>query len=138
MKILTFHAGEFWYKTFRKTLENVEDVHKENTVENAVVAFLQAEAEDETRESEIVNRTFRHLKWLAHENRLNTNNIVLHAFAHLSDSKSTPEFAQKVIEQVKEQLEKRNYNVEVTPFGYFFEFKVHVLGESLAKVFKSI
>jgi len=37
---------------------------------------------------------------------------------------------------VKERLQRTGYEVIVTPFGYFNEFKMHVAGDSLAKVFK--
>jgi len=37
---------------------------------------------------------------------------------------------------VVERLERTNFKVMVTPFGYFNEFTIHVAGDSLAKVFK--
>jgi len=64
--------------------------------------------------------------------------VVLHSFAHLSSSKSSPEFAIEVFEVIKEKLEKRGTKVHITPFGYFYEFSIHVRGESLAKVFQEI
>jgi len=63
---------------------------------------------------------------------------VLHSFAHLSDSKSSIKFAATVFEIIKDKLIQKGYEVYVTPFGYFLEFKVHVLGESLAKVWKAL
>jgi hypothetical protein len=34
------------------------------------------------------------------------------------------------------RLENAGYTVMVTPFGYFDEFRIHVAGDSLEKVFK--
>lgn len=51
-------------------------------------------------------------------------------------SKSSPEFAEALLEEAKERLQWTGYEVMLTPFGYFNEFKMHVAGDSLAKVFK--
>jgi hypothetical protein len=61
---------------------------------------------------------------------------VLHSFNHLSSSKSSPEFARTLLDEVRQRLENTGFIVMVTPFGYFNEFKMHVAGDSLAKVFK--
>ena len=70
--------------------------------------------------------------------KTNEKEIILHSFGHLSESKSSPELAQEMIMEIKKSLEERGYKTQATPFGYFLEFKIHVLGESLAKVFKSL
>jgi hypothetical protein len=68
--------------------------------------------------------------------KFNAKNIVLHSFNHLSLSKSSPEFAKTLLEEVRLRLERTGYEVMTTPFGYFNEFRMHVAGDSLAKVFK--
>jgi hypothetical protein len=76
MKILMFHVGEFWYKTYSKTLDSVDTLEKEAKTNEGIVVFIHVEKEDEDRESKLK--------------------------------------------------------------GKALEFKIHVLGESLAKVFKSL
>jgi hypothetical protein len=61
----------------------------------------------------------------------------LHSFAHLGESKSSPEFADGIIEETAMRFIDRDYEVHIVPFGAFHEFKMHVKGPSLAKVFKS-
>jgi len=51
MKLLMFHVNEFWYKTFSKTLDNVEKVEKEEKIGKSLVVFIQAEKEDEERKA---------------------------------------------------------------------------------------
>ncbi|PIV37496.1 hypothetical protein COS31_04865 [Candidatus Roizmanbacteria bacterium CG02_land_8_20_14_3_00_36_15] len=136
MKLLMFHVNEFWYKTFSKTLDNVEKVEKEEKIGKSLVVFIQAEKEDEERKDKVKKKAFENIKWLA--KKVNVEEIVLHSFGHLSESKSAPEFAQEMINEIKKSLDERNFRVKTTPFGYFLEFKIHVLGESLAKVFKSL
>ncbi|WP_269634932.1 threonyl-tRNA synthetase editing domain-containing protein [Methanohalobium evestigatum] len=64
--------------------------------------------------------------------------IVLHSFAHLSSSVSSPEFAEEIIFDIEEKLKDKEIEVHTTPFGYFSEFSIHVNGESIAKTFKEI
>ena len=136
MKLLMFHVNEFWFKTFSKTLDNVEKVEKEQKIGKSLVVFIQVEKEDEGRGDKVKKKALENIKWLA--KKVNGQEIVLHSFAHLSDSKSSPEFAQEMIERIRKYLEEIGFKTETTPYGYFLEFKIHVLGESLAKVFKSL
>lgn len=129
------HVGEFWYKTYSKTLENVDTRQKEEKINEGIVVFIHVEKEDEERGNKLRGKVIDNIRWLL--KKTNTNTVVLHSFAHLSKSKSSPEFAQKLIESLKNSLEVRQIITHVTPYGYFLEFKLHVLGESLAKVFKS-
>ena len=78
----------------------------------------------------------KNIRWLTKKAECET--VVLHSFAHLDDSKATPEFADALIEEVAERLRDRDYDVHIVPFGHFYEFNVHVKGPSLAKVFKKI
>ena len=109
---------------------------KEQSVKDALVIFLQSEAEDESRKDKVLSKAVGNITWLA--KKLDRNKITLHSFAHLSGSKSSPEFAEEVMRNIKDKLENKGYETLVTPFGYFLEFKIHVKGESLAKVFKSL
>jgi hypothetical protein len=59
-------------------------------------------------------------------------------FGHLSASKASPEFTKELVDEVIGRLENTDYTVHTTPFGYLNEWKIHVAGESLAKVFKDI
>ena len=134
MKLLMFYTKEWWYKTASKTLEDVPVEDKEEAMTEAVVVFYHCEAEDETKSGGVVQKFVKNTKWLA--GKFSSKNIVLHSFNHSSLSKSSPEFAQTIIGEVRQRLENTGYNVMVTPFGYFNEFKMHVAGDSLAKVFK--
>jgi len=47
-------------------------------------------------------------------------------------------FAEEVFRLIKDKLNAKWLETNMTPFGYFLEFKIYVRGESLAKVWKSI
>ena len=136
MKILLFYAPSFWFKTYEKVLNDVQDQDIERTTGNTVVVFYQSEAEDRGREGSILTKLVKNIKWLA--GKFKTKTVVLHSFGHLSLSKAPPDFASQLIKEAKERLIKAGFTIVETPFGYLHEWKIHVAGDSLAKVFKEL
>jgi hypothetical protein len=134
MKLLMFYVNEWWYRTASKSLPDVPDVEKEEALKNAVAIFFHVEAEDESKRDSVLKKFVKNTKWIA--GKFDTKNVVLHSFNHLGPSKSSPDFARALIEEVEEGLIRTGYKVLRTPFGYFNEFRMHVAGDSLAKVFK--
>jgi hypothetical protein len=78
----------------------------------------------------------KNLKWAAKKNE--TQQIILHSFAHLSESKATPEFSKALFDKTQQRLENAGYEVAQTPFGYFLDLNVDAPGYSQARMFKSI
>ena len=136
MKLILFYAPSFWFKTYRKVLEHVPDREQEALFEKAVVVFYQVEAEDADRRSKVLSKCVKNIKWLA--GKFESKTIVLHSFNHLSASKAGAEFAGPLIDEARERLERSGYTVGMTPFGFLNEWKLHVAGDSLAKVFKEL
>ena len=136
MKLLLFYAPSFWFKTHQKVLEHVPDSERDELFENAVVVFYQVEEEDVDRRGKVLTKFIKNVKWLA--GKFESKAVVLHSFNHLSGSKAGPEFAGPLIEEACERLERSGYTVGMTPFGYLNEWKLHVAGDSLAKVFKEL
>ncbi len=131
MKLLMFHAGEFWYRPNRTE----ESEPEKTTLPEGLVVFAHVEESDSER-PEAVDKAVGNIKWLSNKN--NVGSIVLHSFAHLSGSKSDPETADAVIQAIAEKLARKGLDVHVVPSGQFYEFSIHVLGPSLAKVFKEV
>ncbi|MFQ5825104.1 MAG: threonyl-tRNA synthetase editing domain-containing protein [bacterium] len=136
MKLLLFYSHSFWIKPYSKTLEEVPDCNEETQSQGVIVAFVHAEEKDEDNLSKVVTKAIKNIKWLA--GKFTTKNVILHSFAHLATSKASPEFAQSVVSKMKDRLISSGCQVQITPFGYFTEFKIHVAGQSLAKVFVEI
>ncbi|MBU1275007.1 MAG: threonyl-tRNA synthetase editing domain-containing protein [Proteobacteria bacterium] len=136
MKLLMFYAPSFWHRTFAKSLDEAPDLTESGQAEDAVVVFYHAEAEDEGREAKVLAKMVKNIKWLA--GKFGTRRVVLHSFGHLSASKATPSLARELAGQSAQRLANAGYEVSATPFGYLNEWKMHVAGESLAKVFKDI
>lgn len=138
MKLLCFQAKRFWWKTYSKSLSDVRDQEVETAISEALVVFVHAEAPDEgsERRDSVRRQALKHIKWLA--NKRNLKNVVLHAFAHLGGEDASAPFAQALMSELTQRLRDTNYNVWLTPFGYFCEWDLSVYGDSLAKVWKEI
>ncbi len=133
MKILMLYTREFWLKPYSKTLPEAPNFDGEMTAKEAVIALIHVEEKDSDNRSKIITKSVKNIKWLA--GKFNSKNVVLHSFAHLSSSKSPPHIAESFLTEIAERLVSRGFTVQITPFGYFNEFKLHVAGPSLAKVF---
>ena len=127
MKLLLFYAPSFWFKTYQKVLASCQE---------AVVVFCHIEAEDLERRGKVITKFVKNIKWLA--GKFDSKKVVLHSFNHLSKSKAPVDFAEALVQDACDRLERAGYSLIVTPFGYLNEWKLHVAGESLAKVFKEI
>ena len=138
MRLLCFQAKRFRWRSHSKTLPDVPEQEVEEEVTESLVVFVQAEPSDEEKErrSSILRQTLKHIKWLA--NKRNLRNIVLHSFAHLGGQTASPVCAESFLTDLAQRLRETDYNVWVTPFGYFCEWDLSVYGESLAKVWKEI
>jgi biotin synthase-related radical SAM superfamily protein len=124
-----FHVENFWFCPD-------EDFNSKGTsFEEALLVWIQSEMQDEAGRTSVLRKMVKNIRWLA--KKLETTRVVLHSFAHLGESKSASEFADKIIEETATRLRDREFEVHIVPFGAFHEFKMHVKGPSLAKVFKS-
>ena len=138
MRILMFQAQRFWWKSFSKTLEQVEDVEAEDAVEDAVVAYMHIEAKDAAPRGrdDVFRKTLKNIKWLA--NKRDFRRVVLHSFTHLGGQNADPGFAGDFIDELAARLRSTGYETRITPFGYFNEWDLSVYGESLGKVWKEL
>lgn len=129
-----FYVHEWWYRTASRSLPDVPEMEKEETLQHTVVIFYHSEAGDEEKREGVLQKFIKNVKWIA--GKFQTKNVVLHSFNHLSVSKSSPEFARSLLNDAVERLRRTGFTIMTTPFGYFNEFKMHVAGDSLAKVYK--
>ena len=137
MKVLVMYVDEFGYKPAQKNIETAKEVTEGATFKDSIVAFIQVEESDEekdvrSREKKLVN----HLKWTARKN--NCKNIILHSFAHLSESKATAEFTKEIFDQAEIRLQNAEFTTAQTPFGYFLDLNIKAPGYSLARIWAAL
>ena len=137
MKVLAMYVDEFSYTPSQKNLEEAEAVVQGATFKNAILAFIQVEESDEeydvkSREKKLVN----HLKWVSRKN--NCNQVILHSFAHLGESKASAEFSKAIFDEAEKRLINGGFTTAQTPFGYFLDLNIRAPGYSLARIWASL
>lgn len=137
MKVLVMYVNEFAYLPAQKNLEDAVEITEGATFTDSIVAFIQVEESDEdydalSREKKLVN----HLKWTARKNKCNS--VVLHSFAHLSESKASVEFTKTIFDLAEKRLLNAEYKVAQTPFGYFLDLNIKAPGFSLARIWATL
>ena len=136
MKLLMIYMDKFAYNVTTKTLDEFEDKSGRKEFKDLLVAFTQAEKEDEEDIPKKVKKLIKSIKWAAGKNK--TKKIVLHSFAHLSSSKSDPKIAKEILDKAEERLANVGFEVEQTPFGYFLDLEVSAPGVSQARIFQDL
>lgn len=137
MKVLCMFVDEFSYFPQQKNLQDTEEVLTGKQFSKAILSFIQVEQTDEendlkSREKKLVN----HLKWVARKNE--TNSVILHSFAHLSESKASSEFTKELFNEAEKRLLNAGYSVAQTPFGYFLDLNIKAPGVSQARIWASL
>ncbi len=129
------YADKFAYEPRTKTLEEFETIEHGESYDNILVGFIQAEEKDEENLAGIEKKLVKNLKWAAKKN--NTKRILLHSFAHLSESKANPMFTKELFDKVELRMKNADYETFQTPFGYFLDLDFKAPGISQARIFKS-
>ena len=137
MKVLVMYTDVFGYQPAQKNLDSAETVSKGAKFTDSIVAFIQVEESDEehevkSREKKLVN----HLKWTARKN--NCKSIVLHSFAHLSESKASIDFTKELFNLAERRLQNAEFKTAQTPFGYFLDLEIKAPGFSLARIWATL
>ncbi len=137
MKVLVFYVNSFEYNANIQNLPDAPLAGDARVITDAILAFIQVEETDEeqsliSREKKLVN----HLKWTARKN--NSKRVILHSFAHLSESKATSVFTLDLLNAAQKRLENSDHEVYQTPFGYFLDLKIDAPGHSLARIWATL
>lgn len=137
MKVLVMYVDEFAYTPAQKNLEDAPDVKTGASFNDSILAFIQVEQSDEekdvkSREKKLVN----HLKWTARKN--NCKQVILHSFAHLSESKASIEFTKELFDLAEKRLQNASFTTAQTPFGYFLDLNIKAPGFSLARIWATL
>jgi len=133
MKVLLLHARDYWLRPYEKSVPEAGDPAASLTAQDALLALVHVEPADPAEHAKRVTQGIKQIKWLA--GKLGTRSVILHSFAHLATGRAEPREAEALLRDMQARLADAGYAVQVTPFGWFNEFRVHVAGPSLAKVF---
>lgn len=131
------YVDEFGYTPKVKNLESASEISEGARFTDAILAFIQVEESDEekdvkSREKKLVN----HLKWTARKN--DCKHVILHSFAHLSESKASVEFTKELFDKAEQRLQNAEFKTAQTPFGYFLDLDIKAPGYSLARIWATL
>lgn len=129
------YCDYFAYKPTIKNLDWAKEETESKNYENVQVAFIQIESHDSEDLSGSVKKLVNFVKWVARKNTC--EKVILHSFAHLSESKAEPEITKEIFDLSEIKLENGGYETTQTPFGYFLDLDLKAPGFSMARVFKS-
>lgn len=137
MKVLVMYVDKFEYQPQIKNLDSAEEITEGANFSDSILAFIQVEESDEekdvkSREKKLVN----HLKWTARKN--NCKKVILHSFAHLSESKASVEFTKELFDLAEQRLQNADFETAQTPFGYFLDLNIKAPGYSLARIWATL
>jgi len=135
MKLLMVYCNYFGYNPEVKNLDDFPDVSEGKGYKDILVAFIHAESQDEYDAKGVETKLIKNLKWAAKKN--NTKRILLHSFAHLSESRAEPNFTKRLFDLAENRMKNADYETYQTPFGYFLALDVQAPGKSEARIFKS-
>lgn len=135
MKLLMIYCDHFEYKPTINTLDDFVEDKISKSYLKTLVAFIHAEEVDERDIKNVETKMVKNLKWAAKKN--DTQNVILHSFAHLSESKADPHFTKELFDRVEARMNNADYKCDQTAFGYFMDLDIQAPGISQARIFKS-
>lgn len=138
MRTLMIHSDYLRYKTRSKTklAEDIEDEKRASGVDNALVAFIAVEKEDEENPELIIKKAVKEI--LSVQNKVNADNIVVYPYAHLSSSLSNPSVATQILKGIEVELVDNNEAVLRVPFGWYKSFELSCKGHPLSELSRTI
>jgi len=136
MKILLLHCDYIKFKPLKKALKKISDLDdKEEKVMKECLVVLSAVEKSDSDVEKVVEKLVEEIKNVA--SQVQTKNIVLYPYAHLSKNLSSPEVAVQILEGAEKEL-KKNFDVLRAPFGYYKEFELKVKGHPLSELSREI
>lgn len=135
MKALNLHCDYIKFKALKKALKNVDEFAPEQNLKGEakdVLVVMIAVEKSDSNVSEVVQKFVEDLKGIS--SQINTKNIVLYPYAHLSKSLGNPDLAVRILNEVEKVLKKEKFSVVRAPFGYYKEFELKVKGHPLSEL----
>ncbi len=139
MRILLIHADHFEYETKKKAIDNPEELiekRKKRSMDEVLVAFCTVEKADEDEIDEISKNASDAIDDVAKQ--VKAKNIMIYPYAHLSSELGSKGTAIPLLKKIKEDLEKREYHVARSPFGWYKSFEIKCKGHPLSELSRTI
>ena len=138
MKLLFIHADYMQYEAREPTkyAEGILDEAKKGRMDEVLVAFTAVEKQDEKNVEGSVEAAVREIVEVTQ--KVQTHNVMLYAYAHLSPSLANPEKALEILKEIEIKLKDEGLRVHRSPFGWYKSFKIACKGHPLSELSRSV
>ena len=128
MRLLLLHCEHFEYTTREEAIKTPEPLENNQSgkFQNVLVAFCTIEKEDESDPQQVIRDASNSIVEVARS--VQTNNILVYPYAHLSSSLGSRDPAIKILQGLSEELRADGFEVHRSPFGYYKSFELRCLG----------
>lgn len=137
MKTLNLHVDYIEWKGLKKALKSMDDLPEieiaKKKVDEALVVLTAVEKGDSL---DSISKYVENIKDIAKQ--VNTKNIVLYPYAHLSSNLGKPDLAVGILKEAEKILKKDGFKVSRAPFGYYKSFELKVKGHPLSELSREI
>ena len=138
MRFLVLHVNSFRCEITTKGRSKVYEDYDDpvTAVDEALVVLASVERGDERNPALVARRAATEVHRLSAQLKVLT--VVLHPFAHLFASLSTPEVAIDILHRTEHELRNANLQCTRTPFGWFNTLQIDAKGHPLSRVARSV
>jgi len=139
MKTLNLHVDYIRWQPLKKALKSIPDLEekeKKLQEEKEALVVLTAIEKNDSNIKEVLKEYIKNIKEIS--TQINTKNIVLYPYAHLSKNLGDPDLAIEILEQAEKELKKEKFRVSRAPFGYYKTFELKVKGHPLSELSREI
>lgn len=138
MQLLFIHSDYIEYETKAKTrvAEELEESRKKERIEEALVAFIAVEREDEQNVNYVIGKASEEA--ISIFNKVNAERIVLYPYAHLSSELASPDMSIEILRGLEADLVSQGVEVTRAPFGWYKSFTVRCKGHPLSELSRKI
>ncbi|MEM3364498.1 MAG: threonine--tRNA ligase [Candidatus Micrarchaeia archaeon] len=136
MITLALHVDYIKVRPVEKAIESAEQLTedmKEIHIKEALVPFVSVEEGDS---EQVVNAMANLIEEHAH--KVNTQNILVYPYVHLTDKPATPSVALELTKSLQSALQLKGFAVGRAPFGWYKSFELKVKGHPLSELSKRI
>jgi len=138
MRLLLLHCDYIEYEARKKTSisEEIDEGRMKGRMEETLVVFVAVERGDEENEEGVARKAVEEIFEVL--SKLDTSNVMLYPYAHLSSSLASPSSALTTLKIMEKLLSEREINVKRAPFGWYKAFRLSCKGHPLSELSKTI
>ena len=139
MRLLFIHSDHLEFEVREAVTEDLaetEGVPLEGRMEECATVFISVESDDEADVGGIVENALAEIRDVT--GQLNTRNVVLYPYAHLSEDLASPDAATTVMQELESALAAEEYEILRAPFGWYKSFEVSCKGHPLSELSRHV